>query len=69
LQPDPPDPQRFQGLVVGGGAEPTVTDHRGGHSAGDADDPLDGGYDLGRVGRVALMELVVGDKAALVLGQ
>src|SRR5215204_7094829 len=35
LQPDPPDPERFQGLVVGGGAESAVTDDRGGHSAGD----------------------------------
>jgi hypothetical protein len=28
LQPHPPDPKRFQRVVVGGGAEPAVADHR-----------------------------------------
>jgi hypothetical protein len=47
---------------------PAVSDHRPGRPTGDTDDSLDGGHELGSVGRVALVELVVGDEAALVLG-
>jgi hypothetical protein len=68
LQPDPLDAQRLHRLVVGGGAEAAVSHHRARWPAGHADDPLDGGHELGSVGRVALLELVVGDEAALVLG-
>src|SRR5512132_3856103 len=35
LQPDPLDPKRCQRLVVGGGAEPAVADHRPGRPAGE----------------------------------
>src|SRR5215207_4091651 len=35
LQADPLDAQGFQRLVVGGGAEPAVADHRAGRPAGD----------------------------------
>jgi hypothetical protein len=69
LQPDPLHAQRLHCLVVGGGAEAAVSDHRARWPAGDADDPLDGGHELGSVGRVALVELVVGDEPALVLSQ
>jgi hypothetical protein len=51
-----------------GGAEAAVSDHRARWPAGDANDPLDGGHELGNVGQVALVALVVGDEAALVLG-
>jgi hypothetical protein len=40
LQPDVLDPERFQGLVVGGGAEAAVADHRPGRPAGDRHHPL-----------------------------
>jgi len=68
-QPDPRHAQLGQGTVVGGAAEATVADHGARHPAGDRNDPLDGGDELGCVWRVALLQLVVGDEAALVFAE
>jgi hypothetical protein len=59
LQADALHAQVGQGLVVGGGAEPAVGDHRTRRPTGDLDDAPDGGHQLGRVGWVALGDLVV----------
>jgi hypothetical protein len=69
LQPDPLDPERFQRLVVGGGTEATVADHRPGRPTGERDDPLDRQDQLRRIRRVALWQLVIGDQPAFLLGQ
>jgi len=58
-----------QGLVVGGGPEAAVGDHRARRPAGDTDHPPDDRHQPRRVGRVALVDLVVGDEPALVFGQ
>lgn len=68
LQPDPPDRQRLDRLVIGGGAEPAVGNHRAWRLAGALHDPLQRRDQLRRIRWIALVELVVGDKAALVLG-
>ena len=69
LQPDPPDAELGQGAVVGGEPEAAVGDHCGWWAAVSCGYSANGGEQLEGVGRVALVELVVGDEAALVLGQ
>ncbi len=71
LQPDAPDAELGQGAVVGGGGEPkaAVGDHGARRPASQRGHSTHGREQLWGVGRVALGRLMVGDKAALVLGQ
>jgi hypothetical protein len=57
-----------QRTVVGGSPEPAVTDHRPRHPTGELRDPLHRWHQLRRVRWVALLQLVVADEPAFLLG-